>query len=43
MKKLRTLLLIILATMAPVMVIGVANQAAAATAQDLDKDSAQAL
>lgn len=43
MKKLRTLLVIILATLAPVMVLGVANQAAAATAQDLDKDSAQAL
>lgn len=43
MKKLRTLLLILMATLTPVMVIGMANEAAAATAADLDKDSQQAL
>ena len=43
MKQLRTLLLIIVATLAPVMILGAANEAAAATAADLDKDSNQAL
>ena len=43
MKKLRTLLLILVATFTPVMILGMANEAAAATAADLDKDSNQAL
>ena len=43
MKHLRTLLLIITTTLAPVMMLGMANSAAAATASDLDKDSQQAL
>ena len=43
MKKLRTLLLIVAATLAPVMMLGFANSAAAATASDLDSESQKAL